>query len=307
MVRSGSGDRRPIERVGTDRRVATPEPSADRPGRHLDPAAQRVVRLHVVKDGQELRLAFLRPAALVGHLSAGDTVFLDIFELQVKGPARVLGVDPCPPLEEGAGRLVTGTAVSDSVDVLRVKLAGLADPLEVTGNHPVFSEDHQEFVTAKSLRVGGRLRRADGTTATVTSLAKLPGRWTVFNLEVEGAHQYYVTDLDLLVHNNSGIAGPGSTPGSATVPEAGGWIRTEPPEALDPGAVDQYGQMARANDPYLWKDPVYTTRVGGQRYLLDGHHRLTAVTDPANGYTGTIPYIDVPSPNPVDDFGPVRP
>ena len=203
-VRSGTGERHPIERVGIGRRVATPEQSADRPGRRVDPAAQRVVRLHVVKDGQQLRLAFLRPAALVGHLSAGDTVHLDIFELQVKGPARVVGVDPCPPLEEGAGRLVTGTAVSDSVDVLRLKLAGLADPLEVTGNHPVFSEDHQDFVSAKVLRPGRRLRTADGAGTTVEAVERLVGRFDVHNLEVDGAHQYFVTGLDVLVHNAGG-------------------------------------------------------------------------------------------------------
>ena len=203
-VRSGTGERHPIERVGIGRRVATPEQSADRPGRRVDPAAQRVVRLHVVKDGQQLRLAFLRPAALVGHLSAGDTVHLDIFELQVKGPARVVGVDPCPPLAEGPGRLVTGTAVSDSVDVLRVKLAGLADPLEVTGNHPVFSEDHQDFVSAKVLRPGDRLRTADGAGTVVEAVERLVGRWDVYNLEVDGAHQYYVTGLDVLVHNAEG-------------------------------------------------------------------------------------------------------
>jgi hypothetical protein len=43
----------------------------------------------------------------------------------------------------------------------------------------------------------------DGSGARVLGLERLPGVHAVFNLEVEGLHQYYVSPLGLLAHNNS--------------------------------------------------------------------------------------------------------
>jgi hypothetical protein len=45
-----------------------------------------------------------------------------------------------------------------------------------------------------------------------------------------------------------------------------------------------------ANDPYVWSDPVEVVKVNGDTYVVNGHHRLAAVADPATGYTGNVPY-----------------
>jgi hypothetical protein len=65
----------------------------------------------------------------------------------------------------------------------------------------VFSEDHQDFISAKLLKPGSRLRTANGTEAVVESVERNPGRFEVFNLEVNNANQYHVSKLAILVHN----------------------------------------------------------------------------------------------------------
>ena len=39
----------------------------------------------------------------------GGTVYLDMPEMGVQGRARVAAVEPCPPITEAEGRLVSGT------------------------------------------------------------------------------------------------------------------------------------------------------------------------------------------------------
>ncbi len=78
--------------------------------------------------------------------------------------------------------------------------------------------------------------------------------------------------------------------GSATAAEVRGWLRSEPSSALDPIALADIKAKLAANDPYLWSDPVEIVNVNGKTYVLNGHHRLTAVADPTTGYAGTIPY-----------------
>jgi hypothetical protein len=73
-----------------------------------------------------------------------------------------------------------------------------------TGNHPFFSEDRLAFVAVNHLQAGTRLRTRGGITE-IESITEFPGRRDVFNLEVDGAHQYYVTDQRVLVHNGNGI------------------------------------------------------------------------------------------------------
>jgi hypothetical protein len=172
----------------------------------ISPETHRLVRLHFVKDGQEFNMAFLRPAKLLEGLGAGDFMELSVLELEIRGRARVLAVEPCPTVEEGIGRVVTGAFSGQSCDIRLVKVHGLAAPMEITGNHPVFSEDRLGFVRANELRPGERLRTRDGV-AVVESVSHDPGRWDVFNLEVESAHQYYVTERHVLVHNANGVTG----------------------------------------------------------------------------------------------------
>jgi hypothetical protein len=149
-------------------------------------------------------MAFLRPAKLLAELGPGDFIELSVLELEVHGRARVVSVEPCPPIESGAGRVVTGTFSSQSCDVRLLRLDRLVEPIEVTGNHPIFSEDRHDFIPAYELAPGERLRGRNGSSV-VESVTKKQGRWEVFNLEIERDHRYYVSDCLVLVHNANGI------------------------------------------------------------------------------------------------------
>lgn len=144
----------------------------------------------------------------------------------------MVAIEPCPTIESGPGWVVTGCFSSFSVDVWQLKLAGLQTPLEVTGNHPIFSEDGHDFISASMLRPGERLRTLDGT-ATVEFIAKKPGRWEVFNLEIHSAHQYDASGINVLVHN----AGPNGVNGVVTPPTIESPIQT-PIDPAIPGRPD---------------------------------------------------------------------
>jgi len=196
------GGLQPIETMQMGQRVITTK--RDSSGPSLDPKKTRLIRLSFVKDGQEFRMSFLRPAKTVEGLSTGDTMNIAVMGLAVRGLATVLAVEPCPPIEEGPGSVVIGAFNSETVDLYKLKLQGLDEPIDVTGNHPIFSEDRHDFVPANSLSEGEKLRTRDGVTV-VESIERKHGQWTVYNLEVESAHRYYVTERQVLVHNDNGI------------------------------------------------------------------------------------------------------
>lgn len=64
----------------------------------IDPAKYRVLQLEYMKPGSDevMTLALLRPASVVEGLGRGDTIGLNILELDLEGNARVLAILPCP-------------------------------------------------------------------------------------------------------------------------------------------------------------------------------------------------------------------
>lgn len=70
--------------------------------------------------------------------------------------------------------------------------------------------DGEGWVLSGNLRVGDHLTQRDGGASTVTAIEVRPGAQTVYNFEVAGDHNYYITDAQLLVHNCPVGAAPGS-------------------------------------------------------------------------------------------------
>jgi len=146
----------------------------------------------------------LRPADWLEWEEAGvgEDVDLDLEELGASGPARVLSIEPCPPIQPGdGGRVVTGTFAHASANVVDLYVEGLSEPVGVTANHLFWSADREDFVAAGLLRVGERLSGFDGEPR-VAKVAPRSGAERVYNLEVEGEHAYYVGERGLLVHNS---------------------------------------------------------------------------------------------------------
>jgi hypothetical protein len=182
-------------------------------------------------DGSALEMTDLRSVILsteapqsapggIPALSADQTpttpwIFLALHELAAVGPAEVVEVSPCPELEPGAGRLVTGTFFHHSGEVLDIAVDGLTEPIGCTGAHPFWSEDRQDFIPARNLVLGETLRTESGTLRQITRITPRRGPPVpVFNLEVDAEHVYYVSVDGVLVHNAYGNAEFVDTPNS---------------------------------------------------------------------------------------------
>jgi len=157
------------------------------------------------RDGSSADVVLLRPLPWLTEQQAevGGTVFISVPECGIDGHANVLAIEPCPPIEPAGdlgGRVITGTFRHQVSASISLSIAGQAEPILCTGNHPFWSEDRHNFVRADSLQPNETLRTTTGTT-TVTSLSHIPGSTPVYNLEIHGTHVYHVGTSGVLVHN----------------------------------------------------------------------------------------------------------
>jgi hypothetical protein len=130
----------------------------------------------------------------------GGTVELDVPECGIEGKARVLGIERCPPVKPGAGRVITGTFKHSSARVLDLYVEGLNAPIGTTATHLFWSEDREAFVAAGELRHNEALRTSQGT---LRCLAAIPRErcCSVHNIEVQVSHTYHISSGAFLVHN----------------------------------------------------------------------------------------------------------
>ena len=69
-----------------------------------------------------------------------------------------------------------------------------------TIRHPFFVNN--SWVEAKNLKIGDKLSLKDGKNAIITNLLKVERQTKVYNFEVKDNHNYYVSELGVLVHND---------------------------------------------------------------------------------------------------------
>jgi hypothetical protein len=172
----------------------------------IDPRFWRELRLVMAAPGGgRLDMVLLRDLAwLAAHQAdLGNWLALDLEEMAIRGAALVVAIGPCPEIEEGEGRLVTGTFRYSHGRCYELTVEGEADALGVTGTHPFWSVDRRRWVMVRDLRVAecllGRARPLQ-----VLSLHLCEQLEPVYNMEVEGEHCYLVGQQRLLVHNASG-------------------------------------------------------------------------------------------------------
>jgi hypothetical protein len=131
------------------------------------------------------------------------TIHLELPEMGVSGEAEVLAVSPCPPVEPGVGRVVTGTFRKErnhGLRALHVSVEGEVSCLRVTSGHPVWSVTRGAWIGAGELVPGEALAAWRGEPVAV--LANLPEADTAtWTLEVENEHVYRVGPAGILVHN----------------------------------------------------------------------------------------------------------
>ena len=132
----------------------------------------------------------------------GETVRLRLSEMGVVGDARVVSVSEFHGTGRGEGREVTATIRRSNNDVYELSFVEGGEPLRGTGGHPLYSLDRDTWVSVRDLRVGERLQTAEGA-VTVEALEKVRGEHRVYNLEVEGDHEYLVGEAGVRAHNQS--------------------------------------------------------------------------------------------------------
>ena len=222
---SSSGKRlKSIERVEVGQRVATgisqeirdlaigdpmAVPQWDRVDHEIDSQTWRKLTLVMhTPQGDRFDITLLRPIGWLESCNAqvGSSIHLVVSEQGLDGLADVLAIEPCPRISSGVGRVVTGTFTHFRGGILRIRLAGLAEPLGVTSNHSIYSSDRLDFVPAGELRVGETLRNLDGDVR-IESIEQLGSEERVYNLEIHGEHVFRVASSGLLVHNSSGAGG----------------------------------------------------------------------------------------------------
>jgi RHS repeat-associated protein len=209
LVHSAAG-KRPIETLRVGQRTLTEgtKDAWDLPGddpTQIDPATWRLVRLQTAKPAGSDNIVdaeLLRPLAWIAACGAlvGSRIHFELAELGIDGPACVLAIEPCPEIEPGRGRVITGTFTTARCSVLELRLAS-GKVLEPTPPHRFFSETRQDWVAAQDLRGGEYLGTASGQAAAVESIGLRAGEHRVYNLEVEQEHQFYVGESGVLVHN----------------------------------------------------------------------------------------------------------
>lgn len=198
-----------IETIRFGQRVVGVNPLTHetQPASVVGPQTHRAVRLTPRQHGLLYAIGLLRSLDWLQSAGAatGGTIVLSQTEMGVEGPAAVVSIAPCPPLEpdDGTGRmLVTGRFKHLAANVLDVSITGEERPLGVTDTHPIRSADRQRFVVAGQLRDGERLRSLTGHVTQVTRITPTRGPpQHVYNLEVDAQHLCHVTSTSLLAHN----------------------------------------------------------------------------------------------------------
>ncbi|WPO92150.1 DUF6443 domain-containing protein [Chryseobacterium sp. HR92] len=84
-----------------------------------------------------------------------------------------------------------------------VKISVSGTEIICTPEHPFYVNGN--WVEAKDLVKGMALTTLDGKTSTIESIKFLDEKVKVYNFEVEGNHNYYVSEKGILVHNDCGL------------------------------------------------------------------------------------------------------
>ena len=208
----------PIETLEVGDRVQTVAGGSSTEATEVD-ATWKVVRLETESSPSQ-KLTLLRPPAWLEaqEVAEGVRIFLDGEAEPV--PARVVSVSAFSGPKPGPGRVVLATIESESEDVYTVSLADepatrSLPALRGTGNHPVYSLDRGDWVEVQHLEVGERLQTAEAAVR-VAALARERDAQPVYNLEVEGDHEYLAGNQWVRVHNCK--AAPG-VPGNPYSPQ----------------------------------------------------------------------------------------
>jgi hypothetical protein len=180
----------------------------------ITPYTWKWIDLELVKpDGSMSKIHLRRPHWWLkdrGADSIGKKIYLDIPEMGIVGWAttkaiRLNQLDTRFWKENRKGdyvtRPITGKFEHESNNVYQLFFGNNATPLGVTGNHPIWSVDRQDWIEAVELNIGEKVKTYAGV-STLKTRKKIEGTHKVYNLEVYRNHNFMVSEDAILVHNN---------------------------------------------------------------------------------------------------------
>ncbi len=74
--------------------------------------------------------------------------------------------------------------------------------MKITGNHTVYKKETGEWIPIAKFKVEDTLMKDDGTLVKIKEMNRVEGNTKVYNFEVNGNHNYFVTEDNILVHND---------------------------------------------------------------------------------------------------------
>ena len=206
----------PIDEVEVGSRV---EVTAEAEALCSHEAREGQVRVSFVFNDERLTwdtnyLTRLMPRAEAESLGyeVGGSAWIDGAEFGSTGWAEIASIDSVE-VPAGEGCVVHATNVHSNGDMVRLYLSD-ASEVFVTGGHRFWSVSRGDWFAARELRVGEVLRTPAGVVhvdgASVEAVVT-----PVFNLEVEGAHEFFVGDAEVLAHNGKDSYVVGEAPSGA--------------------------------------------------------------------------------------------
>lgn len=142
---------------------------------------------HCFPAGTLVRIDEYKGYAAIDTLSVGDYVAAYDHEHEVK----VL-------------KQVTAVYVNHTESLFRLYIGD--EVIESTSLHRFWSVNHNDWIAAEDLVCGDLVMDAVGTAVTISKTERIYGDFKTYNLEVEDCHNYFVSSLDILVHNGKPYA-----------------------------------------------------------------------------------------------------
>ncbi|MEL6676776.1 MAG: hypothetical protein AAFR61_31490 [Bacteroidota bacterium] len=180
----------------------------------ITPYTWKWVKLRMAKaDGTISKISLRRPNWWIQQKGAdkiGHIVHINLPEMGLQGDATVLQILPNQLdtrfwQEKRQGdyilRPITAKFEHQSDQVAHYFFEGLDQPIGATASHLFWSVDHQTWQQIRDFEIGQRVKTPQGV-AVLKAIQPLPGLQTVYNLEVYRDHNYAVSDLGILVHND---------------------------------------------------------------------------------------------------------
>jgi hypothetical protein len=189
-------------------------------------------------------------------------------------------------------RQVAGLFSKRADRILRINVAGAV--ISVTPQHPFYSPD-KGWVDAGHLQRGDQLLARDGRTLTIKAISSRATHTTVYNFEVEGDHNYYITSAQLLVHNcAAGGATGGAGKGAAAADDV-------PRLVYRGGSAEPKNLTARPGlDPTglsTYDNPAAAVPRGGKAQVIDTSKLKCVVACPDAPPPG---HVSLRPPDPAD-------